>query len=468
MELRSDAITWYQYLSENDSLSPHARYSNVSVFNDNPSREWSPMFGKILNSEQQAELSDRQLALVQMVKVIQGKYTCANGGLCIAPDTCSCQNGWIGFDCRTPVCDQGYYRAGQRLFVQGMNDEIELQVFQHFLSQNQTYRLDPSGNGYANPVYEAVSERFVDTSRIIRKTEKRGGKPYVSHELQPQGGYECSLRAYTKWESPRFLFEHPNYFSRYMDTKTEEDGDVYTYWNNMSWGATHKKSGSFVLKESSMNVSGVSKSDRMFIYTNNGYQMHGVWTLTGHSWTKGRCIIEFKRVCHDPLKPKDLENNLSVSERNIFVQDPDLAFRTRRTFDDHKEYSIGEWSNDGGECIDHVIRGCFNNGTCVAPNVCQCADGWTGYDCTIPVCKQICLHNGNCTFPGICTCEKGWTGHDCSEPLCSQECNNGGKCIAPDTCKCKQWETIWRDGRKDGGVPLYQKPSGDPQMTGWT
>ena len=120
-----------------------------------------------------------------------------------------------------------------------------------------------------------------------------------------------------------------------------------------------------------------------------------------------------------------------------------------------------------GQCVDHVIRGCYNNGTCVAPNTCQCSEGWRGFDCSIPICTQVCNHNGNCTLPNVCTCEKGWTGNDCSTPICSQNCNYG-KCIAPDTCQCDQWANEWRDGRLDGGAPLFQKPNGDPQLTGWT
>ena len=144
------------------------------------------------------------------------------------------------------------------------------------------------------------------------------------------------------------------------------------------------------------------------------------------------------------------------------------SFRPRINYNNEKVISIGEWVVEGGECIDHVIRGCYNNGTCVAPETCLCADGWSGYDCTIPICKQKCLHGGNCTHPNICTCEKGWRGINCSIPLCAQECNNGGVCIAPDTCKCKRWENTWRDGRIEGGVPLYQDENGDPQLTGWT
>jgi hypothetical protein len=49
----------------------------------------------------------------------------------------------------------------------------------------------------------------------------------------------------------------------------------------------------------------------------------------------------------------------------------------------------GRWFEEGGECVDHVLRGCYNNGTCVAPDTCQCASGWTGFDCSIPVCTQV-------------------------------------------------------------------------------
>ncbi|CAM9590953.1 unnamed protein product, partial [Sphacelaria rigidula] len=34
----------------------------------------------------------------------EGVYQCHNGGSCLAPDTCSCSDGWDGFDCETPIC----------------------------------------------------------------------------------------------------------------------------------------------------------------------------------------------------------------------------------------------------------------------------------------------------------------------------------------------------------------------------
>ena len=138
------------------------------------------------------------------------------------------------------------------------------------------------------------------------------------------------------------------------------------------------------------------------------------------------------------------------------------------TYDDKSTHITGKWFASKDEvCIDHVVRGCYNNGTCIAPNTCQCSYGWSGFDCSIPVCDHQCLHNGNCTHPNTCTCERGWSGHDCSVAICAQECNHG-QCVAPDTCKCDQWENEWRDGRIGGGVPLFQKPNGDPQLTGYT
>lgn len=49
-----------------------------------------------------------------------------------------------------------------------------------------------------------------------------------------------------------------------------------------------------------------------------------------------------------------------------------------------------------------------------------------------------------------------------------QDCNNGGLCVAPDVCKCARWDNAFRDGREAGGRPLFLKPNGDPQQTGWT
>lgn len=94
---------------------------------------------------------------------------------------------------------------------------------------------------------------------------------------------------------------------------------------------------------------------------------------------------------------------------------------------------------------NHVIRAmtatcsqiCENGGRCVAPDKCECPQGWDGVDCTLALCSEkTCGPRELCTSPNTCTCIPGFSGEDCSIPTCVQECQNGGACIAPDTCQC--------------------------------
>eukprot|EP00554_Chaetoceros_debilis_P016874 CAMPEP_0194126972 /NCGR_PEP_ID=MMETSP0150-20130528/60272_1 /TAXON_ID=122233 /ORGANISM="Chaetoceros debilis, Strain MM31A-1" /LENGTH=2248 /DNA_ID=CAMNT_0038820867 /DNA_START=651 /DNA_END=7398 /DNA_ORIENTATION=- len=476
LELIPGAITWFQYLqSWDDTPTTNKRYSDPSAFDwqSSSQQEWnaklSPEIG--LSPPWTYEV-DRQIALARLYNVTQGKFRCANGGHCVAPDTCACAKGWVGFDCRVPICEQGYYEEEQEAFVKGTNDNRELEIFERFMQRKQSYSLDPSGNGYANPAYHAMVEIFLNDTFIERSIEDRGNKRYLFDNINStsQGGYECSIRAVTEWENYRSgkLFEHPNYYSHYMDTKVEGDGLVYTEWKNMGWEPTYSKSAPLEIYEVMLNNE--SESDRVYVYTNEGFRRKGTWSKTGAKWLKGRCIIEFKRVCDNDLKVQDLEDPdpENVGNETVIVQDTDLSFRPRIIYDDNRRYTNGSWIEDGNQCVDHVIRGCFNNGTCVGPNLCECAAGWLGPECTIPFCENTCSNHGNCTLPDTCTCEKGWKGDACSIPICAQDCNNGGICIAPDTCKCLQWDNGWRDGRAKGGVPQFQDSLGNPEMTGWS
>lgn len=251
-----------------------------------------------------------------------------------------------------------------------------------------------------------------------------------------------------RWGKSR-LFEHPNYFSRYMNRKEEKDGLEYTHWEGMEWQPTYLK------------------TEPRLDDTREGHMRDGIWLPTGMIWEKGVCLMEFDRTCPDaPWKERDLNNE---GRMHSLVVDTDAAYRARvEYFYDKVRGPDGRWDQTGGECVDEVIRGCYNNGTCVAPNTCRCAPGWSGFDCSVPVCEQECLHNGNCTLPNICTCERGWTGHSCEIPMCAQDCNNGGVCIAPDVCHCRTWPTKFYDHRFGGGRPLFRKPDGSPQDTGWT
>ena len=374
-----------------------------------------------------AASSDRIVAVTQLRRVPQGRYVCANGGNCTAPDTCKCASGWIGFDCRIPVCEQGFF-------------------------------VDNDGGGRV-PLHDNL-----------------GNVQSVDEAYEGQGMYECSIRSVTEWENPEYIHDHPNYYSRYMDHHPEawssssrnqiHPEDPY-YWDNMSWPHTHEHT------EPDGN------------HTTRGWTRNGYWIkANGARWTKGKCTVEFARHCEsDASKAMDV--------RTLFypatVENTDVAFRAIVYHTDKRTLSIGRWRTSGGECIDHVVRGCYNNGTCVAPNTCVCAEGWTGPDCSVPVCTQTCSRDadevpeidsnnlprftkgtGNCTLPDTCTCEVGWSGTDCSTPLCAQECNNLGKCTGPDQCTCPRWRSSWTDHRLGGGYPLFRDDSGDAQLTGWT
>jgi hypothetical protein len=74
----------------------------------------------------------------------------------------------------------------------------------------------------------------------------------------------------------------------------------------------------------------------------------------------------------------------------------------------------------------------------VHPEASKGLTGWTGSDCSIPMCMQgyydpfcsdlpqapagegcyRCANGGNCTAPEVCTCADGWTGYDCKTPKC--------------------------------------------------
>ena len=472
MEVRVDALTPFQYLKSLDNrTTEHYRYSPLTPHgpHSDPSLPWNaalePQEG---NTEPWNYGEDRQVALVELHNVTQGSYACANGGRCISPGVCACPHGWSGFDCRAPQCgpSQGFWEPDQETFVAvDKVAESDLSVFEPFMGRNVTPRLDPFV-GYSNPNYTVWVERFVDHSTIERVLEPVAGTRYVYIDGTEQGGYSCSIRSVTEWEDYRLgcVHEHPNFYSRHMDGKVEGDGLQYTWWEGMRWPPTHHKTDTleFSNDELANQTPAVTAASaaRLFVYTDRGYMRDGVWKRTGAPWEKGNCIVEFQRVCDDDSSKVE---KLWGIPQNVFVQDTDAPFRPRIEYDEKRAYPFGRWKEEGGQYVDHINRGCTNNGTCVGPNVCECAPGFSGEFCTVPVCDPPC-RNGNCTAPNTCSCTPGWEKFDCSEPICS-ECLNGGECVAPDTCLCQQWPNSFRDGR---GIPLYQTDDGNAQVTGWT
>ena len=80
----------------------------------------------------------------------------------------------------------------------------------------------------------------------------------------------------------------------------------------------------------------------------------------------------------------------------------------------------------------------FDNGECVAHNVCKCKSSkWHGHNCSMPLCQGCHPVHGFCTVPGVCNCSKGYMSSSCSVPVCVPVCYpGGGRCIKPDECEC--------------------------------
>uniref|UniRef100_A0A8C5WC07 Tenascin N n=1 Tax=Leptobrachium leishanense TaxID=445787 RepID=A0A8C5WC07_9ANUR len=77
-------------------------------------------------------------------------------------------------------------------------------------------------------------------------------------------------------------------------------------------------------------------------------------------------------------------------------------------------------------------------GKCV-DGKCQCAEGFTGDDCSVKLCVPDCGPNGKCVN-GKCVCSKGYTGVGCRERQCTPDCGRFGKCI-DGTCQCAEGYT---------------------------
>ena len=132
-----------------------------------------------------------------------------------------------------------------------------------------------------------------------------------------------------------------------------------------------------------------------------------------------------------------------------------LEFRTRENlFDDNKDYYIFLDSGlvrsklgcqPANDCchVKFSVKNCnfsCGYGKCTGVNECKCEAGWTGYNCSTPICKKECKNAGTCTAPDTCTCTNQWNGQNCETPICTKPCQNNGICSGPDNCTCtNQW-----------------------------
>ena len=132
LELRKEAVSHFQYLSSRDNTStPHYRYSPPFPYDwlSKDRLPWNAFDSPEpwLTQPYKYQL-DRPIALVSYRNVTQGAYMCANAGKCTSPDVCSCAKGWIGYDCRVPVCEQvSPYRCNHHKGV-GLPSALERQT----------------------------------------------------------------------------------------------------------------------------------------------------------------------------------------------------------------------------------------------------------------------------------------------------------------------------------------------------
>ena len=98
IEIDPNITTQFRYFASSDNVTSFMRNSRKTPFPEGlPETE-----------------PDRQLALVSLRLFTEGRYACANSGNCVAPDTCACSPGWTGFDCRIPICRNGYFDPERR------------------------------------------------------------------------------------------------------------------------------------------------------------------------------------------------------------------------------------------------------------------------------------------------------------------------------------------------------------------
>ena len=93
-------------LSDNSTTGYH-RYVPSTPYTNNILNPWSGILNAaVSHTGPYTYRTDRQVVMAALYNVSQGVYVCANNGNCTAPNVCECASGWIGFDCRTPVCNQ--------------------------------------------------------------------------------------------------------------------------------------------------------------------------------------------------------------------------------------------------------------------------------------------------------------------------------------------------------------------------
>ncbi|NP_001360546.1 Delta-like protein [Caenorhabditis elegans] len=92
----------------------------------------------------------------------------------------------------------------------------------------------------------------------------------------------------------------------------------------------------------------------------------------------------------------------------------------------------------GKRCNRYCIANAKLHWECSTHGVRRCSAGWSGEDCSNPICAGGCSNRGRCVAPNQCSCADGFNGTRCEQCLPRAGCVNGD-CVneTPNTCKCR-------------------------------
>ncbi|KAG3069960.1 hypothetical protein PC122_g16351 [Phytophthora cactorum] len=385
-----------------------------------------------------------------------------------SPDVCECASGWSGFDCRTPVCSQGYYSPNQATY----------------LAAEPSTATHPR-QAVTNPTYTATIEQIAYTQVTVASETRGGAKRFVLNVASRSSSNFRALRG--NYDSATAARNCDTYRCPQYDVELVAN-DGRSFQTGCSVGDPEpnpKRSAAFTSAQQIQNL--LDYRDDL-----NVARVSDEFLCGNIVWHQG-----------------DIESNNGTNRvtRTNYVN-------VTKVDDVTWEYGI----STPGEGVYE----CFNSGACVAPDECACGDGWTGIDCNTPLCRfqkadkyagvaSGCRNGGVCVSKDQCRCITvksslhehfstaptgitGYFGSDCALPICIQglfdpicnasvvandlnltsgnitgidvmassivssgdgcyRCKNGGLCIAPDVCSCAEGWTGF-----DCSTPICELP----------